>query len=170
MKIKIEESIFINTSIGKLWEITALQFDKIGVWSAGVVDSEGHGVGKNGAVCHERQCVPSYKGFKETTERIIEYKPEDYTFTYQIAAGLPKMVVYATNTWNHFEEGNGTRLTMKINMELKGLMARIMKGPMKGQMKKILRENLEELKVFAETGEVHQRKQKLNQKLATKNR
>ena len=129
---------------------------------------KGQGIGKNGAVCNERQCVPSYKGFKETTECIIEYQPEDHTFTYQIAAGLPKMVIYATNTWNHIKEGNGTRLTMTINMELKGLMARIMKVPMKSQMKKILRENLEELKVYAETGKVHMRKKQLNQKNASK--
>ncbi|MEL6142449.1 MAG: SRPBCC family protein, partial [Bacteroidota bacterium] len=139
--VEVEESILINIPIEKLWEITALQFDKIGVWSAGVADSEGHGTSRMGAVCNERQCVPSYKGFKETTERIIDYQPEDYSFTYQIAEGLPKMVVYATNQWLHVRKRSGTRITMKVNMQLKGLMGRIMKGPLKGKMREILKEN-----------------------------
>lgn len=163
--VSVEESIYIDIPRDQLWEITALQFDQIGVWSAGVVDSEGHGTGMNGAVCEERQCVPSYKGFKETTERIIDFQPEAYHFTYEIAAGLPKMVVQATNQWLHKEEGSGTRITMQVNMELKGLMGKIMKGPMTKRMGKILRENLEELKVYAETGEVHERKKQLNEEM-----
>lgn len=158
--VQVEESIFVNTSVGELWKITALQFDKIGIWSSGVKDSKGHGKGVNGSICRERQCVPTYKGFKETTERIIEYQPELKKFTYQIVAGLPKMVVYATNTWSHVQEKNGTRISMKIHMELKGFMGKIMKGPLKKKMAKILIENLEELKVYAETNKVHERKQK----------
>ena len=74
------------------------------------------------------------------------------------------MVKYATNTWSHEDEGNGTRITMQVNMELKGLMGTIMKGTMRKKMGKILMENLEELKIYAETGEIHERKKKLNQK------
>ena len=159
--VNVKESIIINTSLEELWSITALQFDKIGIWSAGVKDSEGHGTGCNGSVCTERQCTPAYKGFKKTTERIIDYQPEKKQFTYLIAEGLPKMVVNATNTWTHIEKANGTEITMEINMELKGLMGWIMKGPLKKKMSKILRQNLEELKVYAETGNVHERKQKL---------
>ena len=164
--VSIAESIVINLPKDKLWEITALQFDKIGLWSAGVKDSEGHGTSQIGAVCNERQCEPAYKGFKKTTERIIDYRPENYEFTYKIAAGLPKMVTNATNHWTHVEVENGTRLTMSVNMELKGLMGRIMKGAMQKNMKKVLKENLEELKIYAETGQVHERKQKLNASLS----
>ena len=159
--VNLKESILIETSVEELWNITALQFDKIGLWSAGVTDSEGHGTGFNGSVCTERQCTPAYKGFKQTTERIIDYQPDNKQFTYQITEGLPKMVANATNTWTHIKEGSGTKITMEINMKLKGLMGRIMKGPLKKRMSKILKQNLEELKVYAETGEVHERKQKL---------
>jgi len=158
--INVKESIFVDTSVEALWNITALQFDQIGLWSAGVQNSEGHGTGVNGSVCTERQCTPTYKGFQETTERIIDYQPEQKQFTYQIAQGLPKMVAHATNTWTHIKEGKGTQITMEVNMELKGLMGKIMKGPLKKRMSKILKENLEELKIYAETGQVHERKQK----------
>ena len=160
-KVTVEESILINVSKEQLWEITALNFDKIGDWSAGVKESNGRGTGINGAVCLERVCEPSYKGFKETTERLIDYQPENFEFTYQIVEGLPKMVILATNKWIHQEEGEGTRITMSINMELKGLMGKIMKKPMGKRMSKILKQNLEELKVYAETGELHERKKKI---------
>ena len=165
-KVSISESIVIDLPQKELWKVTALQFDKIGIWSAGVKNSEGHGTGFNGSVCTERQCEPSQKGFKKTTERIIDYQPENFEFTYQIAEGLPSMVKHATNNWVHVSEGNGTRLTMNVKMKLGGFMGRIMKGFMKKRMKKLLRENLEELKVYAETGNLHERKKKLNAKLA----
>ena len=76
------------------------------------------------------------------------------------------MVTYATNQWIHEEEQKGTRITMKVNMELKGLMAKIMKGPLKKRMGKIIRENLEELKIYAEMGKLHELKKKLNQQIA----
>ena len=157
-QVNIQESIVVKVSKEQLWEITALQFDKIGDWSAGVLHSEGHGTSELGAVCLERHCNPSYKGFKKTTERIISYLPEEHQFTYRIVAGLPSMVQNATNTWTHVGDENETTITMNVNMELLGFMGWVMKTPMKKQMRKILRENLEELKVYAETGQVHDRK------------
>lgn len=76
------------------------------------------------------------------------------------------MVKKATNTWLHVGIGDKTRISMQVSMQLQGFMGWVMKGPMQGKMKKILRENLEELKVYAETGKVHKRKKTLNQSLA----
>ncbi|MEM9339918.1 MAG: SRPBCC family protein [Bacteroidota bacterium] len=168
-KIQIEQSMYIEVSKDSLWKLTALQYEKIGLWSAGVKSSEGGSIsGFNGDIYTERVCVPGYKGFRKTTERIIDFQPEKDYFTYQIAEGLPGMVKYATNTWVHEQEGSGTRLTMQVNMELQGLMGTMMKGPLKKKMSKILRENLEELKIYAETGELHERKKKLNEKALAK--
>ncbi|MEO0527739.1 MAG: SRPBCC family protein [Bacteroidota bacterium] len=164
--VTVEESIIINVPKESLWKVTALEFDKIGVWSAGVTNSDGYGTSEIGAVCRERHCTPSYKGFKQTTERIVDYRPENYSFTYQIVSGLPGMVKKATNTWLHVGIGDKTRISMQVSMQLQGFMGWVMKGPMQGKMKKILRENLEELKVYAETGKVHKRKKTLNQSLA----
>ncbi|MEM6723706.1 MAG: SRPBCC family protein [Bacteroidota bacterium] len=163
ISVEIKASILIEVSKETLWGITALQFDRIGDWSAGVKSSQGFGKGLNGAVCSERQCDPGYKGFKKTTEKIIDYQPDAHQFTYQITSGLPKMVVKATNQWTHQTVDKGTRLTMNVNMVLQGFMGRLMAKPMQKRMKKILRENLEELKLYAETGQLHERKQRLIQ-------
>ena len=159
--VRIRESIMIGVPKERLWEVTALQFDKIGDWSAGVLFSEGNGTSELGAVCLERVCEPSYKGFEKTTERIVDYRPEQFQFTYQIVAGLPGMVEKATNTWTHIGEASNTRLTMDVNMQLKGIMGMLMKRPMQSKMRSILRQNLEELKVYVERGELHDRKKKL---------
>lgn len=159
-----EQSIYIDVPIEQLWKITALDFANIGAWSAGVNSSEGQGAGINGSKVTERVCQPSYKGFKATTERFIKYNPNDYSFTYQIPNGLPKMVTYAENVWKHKKKGNGTELTMAVNMELKGFMGWLLKGVMEKQMGKILVENLEELKIYAETGKLHPRKIAANEK------
>ncbi len=162
--IAVEQSITIDTPIEKLWEITALDFANIGKWSAGVNASEGQGTGVNGSKVTERVCQPSYKGFKPTTERFVNYNPNEYSFTYLIPNGLPKMVVHAENTWIHTKKGNGTELTMRVSMELQGFMGRIMKRVLKKNMTKIINENLEELKVYAETGKLHPRKIAANEK------
>lgn len=166
--VSMEKSIYIDVPIEQLWEITAENFADIGKWSAGVNASEGQGAGVNGSEVTERVCQPSYKGFKATTERFIEYNPDDYSFTYQITEGMPGMVKYAENVWTHKKKGNGTELTMGVNMELQGFMGWLLKGTMKKKMGKILNENLEELKIYAETGELHPRKIAANEKYQKK--
>ncbi|HAS47198.1 MAG TPA: hypothetical protein DCS93_42340 [Microscillaceae bacterium] len=156
--ITINRSIQINVPREQLWEITAHYFDKVDRWISGVNHSTGSGQGIEGAVCHERTCLPSYKGFKETSEKIIAYDDENYVFTYQVARGLPGFVKYAKNTWTHEAKGNATLITMQVSMQVQGVMGFLMKGLMRKNMSKILQEALEELKVYAETGQVHSRK------------
>lgn len=163
-KVSVSKSIYINVPVDELWKITALDFGNISKWSAGVVESKANGEGNHGAVCNERVCQPSYKGFKATTERFIDYDPKNYHFTYQIAQGLPSMVKYAQNKWIHQSKGTGTELMMQVSMELKGIMGTLMQGVMKKNMGKILYQNLEELKVYAETGEQHERKKAVQAK------
>lgn len=167
--MNVSRSIYIDRPIDSLWEISALEFGNIGHWSASLDHSEeGKGSHFEGAACTERVCTPNAKGLSETVERIIDFKPADYQFTYEIAQGLPGFVSYATNTWTHKAKGNGTELTMTAHMELKGLMGSIMGNVMKKKMGQLLYENLEELKFYSETGEVHPRKVKANEKLARK--
>ena len=165
--VEIKKSIYIDIPKEELWKITADDFTKVDKWISGVNFAESTGDQETG-IGAARSCTPSYKGFKKTTEKIIKFKPMD-SFTYQIAEGLPKMVVYATNTWIHESKGAGTVLTMHTKMELKGLMGTIAKGPLKKKMNTILQDALEELKLFAETGNLHERKVAAMRKFEAKN-
>ncbi|MEM9368444.1 MAG: SRPBCC family protein [Planctomycetota bacterium] len=155
---EVSRSIFVDVPREQVWRITGEEFANIDRWIAGVNASEGAGVGLNGAPCTERTCEPSFRGFQETTERLIQYDPQRYQLAYQIVEGLPGMVGQATNEWTHQEKGQGTQVTMTIKMELHGIVGAAMKPMMSRQMGKILQEGLEELKVYAETGQQHPRK------------
>ncbi|MEW7292411.1 SRPBCC family protein [Aquimarina sp. 2304DJ70-9] len=157
-QISLKKSIQINIPRKELWRITALDFGNVHKWISGVNASEGKGKGINGAPCNERVCQPSYKGFSKTSEQLIEFDPENYRFKYQIVKGMPKMVIRATNTWTHEVKNKGTEIAMEVEMVTKGVMGLLMKGMMKKNMNKILTEALEELKVYAETGDTHPRK------------
>lgn len=158
--IHIEKSAIIAVPIERLWDITANDFQNVDAWISGVNNSEGSGNGLNA----ERSCLPSYKGFSQTTERIVAYDPEQYRFTYKIIKGLPGFVESAQNEWIHQETSNGTEITMEVTMKVSGLMGYLMGGIMKKKMGKILDDALEELKTYAETGQVHPRKKTASEK------
>lgn len=154
--VEVKRSIYIDVPQADLWKITAEDFTQVDKWISGVNLAESTGTQEMGLGA-ARSCTPSYKGFSKTTEKIIDFQPTE-AFTYQIAEGLPKMVVHATNTWIHTSNGAGTELTMHTKMQLKGLMGTLLKGTMKKKMNKILQDALEELKLYAETGDLHERK------------
>ncbi|MBX2870835.1 MAG: SRPBCC family protein [Saprospiraceae bacterium] len=161
--VEIQQSIYIDIPQEELWKITAEDFTKVDKWISGVNLAEGTGQGVGAA----RTCTPSYKGFSQTTEKIIDFQPSS-SFTYQIVEGMPKMIRYATNTWKHEAKNEGTQMTMQVKMEVKGLMGALMKGFMKRRMRNILKEALEELKLYAETGDLHERKISAMRKFTSK--
>lgn len=158
--IQIEKSAVIAVPIEKLWDITAKEFHNVDAWISGVNNSEGFGSG----IGAERSCLPSYKGFSQTTEKIVAYNPEQYNFTYKIVKGLPGFVKSAQNEWIHQSTADGTKITMKVTMKVAGIMGMLMGGIMKKKMASILDDALEELKTYAETGQVHPRKKTATEK------
>ncbi|NET31218.1 MAG: SRPBCC family protein [Cyanothece sp. SIO1E1] len=161
--MEVQQSIHIEISPEELWKITAEDFIAVDKWISGVNLAEGTGQGLGAA----RTCTPSYKGFSKTTEKIIDFQPNS-SFTYEIIEGMPKMIVFATNTWKHELQGEGTLLTMQVNMQVKGFMGTLMKGFMKKRMRRVLKDALEELKLYAEKGELHERKMTAMRKFASK--
>ncbi|MEM9194295.1 MAG: SRPBCC family protein [Myxococcota bacterium] len=163
--MKRAESIEILASPEKVWSVAAGQFDRIGEWSSGVrssrplpLESEpnpGSSLGLAGRVCDTPQ--------GETIEKFVAFDDGQRTFTYEVSGkAMPSFVKRATNTW--VLKGLGpdrTQLTMTVEMETGGFVGAIMKPMMSMGMGKVLRTNLEDLKHFVETGELHQRKKKL---------
>lgn len=161
--MEVQQSIHIEISPEELWKITAEDFIAVDKWISGVNLAEGTGQGLGAA----RTCTPSYKGFSKTTEKIIDFQPTS-SFTYEIIEGMPKMIVFATNTWKHELQAEGTLLTMQVKMQVKGFMGTLMKGFMKKRMRRVLKDALEELKLYAEKGELHERKMTAMRKFASK--
>ena len=157
--VTIEESITIDESAEKLWEVCADEFEHIDKWDSNVKSSSARGepIGASktgGRVCHQ------YNG-RKTVEDLVKFDAFRQRFTYAITEGLPGFVVSAENTWRlHELETNKTQLTMRLEMRVKGLMGTLMKKPMKSQMGKVLRNAQEELKHYVEHSQHHPRKQK----------
>ncbi|MEM6929994.1 MAG: SRPBCC family protein, partial [Myxococcota bacterium] len=71
----------------------------------------------------------------------------------------------ATNRWTVEPiDANRARLTMTVEMETRGVLGALMKPMMRFGMGRLLRENLEEIKHYIETGSPHARKRAANER------
>lgn len=162
--MKLSQDLTINAPADRVWRIVAHDFAKIGQWASGVAHSTINKVADipEGAVVGGRVCaVP---GFGEIHETFTAYDETSKTFTYD-ATGLPFFVRRAENEWVVQEiDSNTTRVSFSADMELLPVIGSLMAIPLKYQMTKLLQNAVEELKHYAETGEIHPRKQALLEK------
>lgn len=157
--VSIEESVLIDAAIDDVWRVSAHEFEHIDRWDANVRASSARGAARMGAKVGGRVCK-QYSG-RNTVEEFVDYDDASHTFTYAITEGLPGFVVHAHNQWTLKPIGTGkTKLTMRVEMQVKGLLGTLMAGPMKSQMGKVLRNAQGELRHYIETGSPHPRKQK----------
>ena len=155
----VAKQTYIDASISDVWEVTALQFDKNAKWDSAVNHSFGEGEGINGSNVSARICKVNVDGINSLKEQMVTYEPRTYTFSYLVESNdLPSFMVEGKNTWKHTTEGNGTIISMKANMKLRGLMGVLMKIPLEKSILQRLEEAQQELKHFIELGKPHPRK------------
>ncbi|MEM7348638.1 MAG: SRPBCC family protein [Chloroflexota bacterium] len=162
--MKLSQDLTINAPVDRVWGIVAHDFDKIGEWASGVAHSttNAEAVIPDGASVGGRVC--SVPGFGDIHETFTAYDEEGKTFTYD-ATGLPFFVRRAENGWTIKAVGaNRTRVSFSADMTLMPVIGTLMGIPMKSQMTKLLKNAVEELKHYAETGEIHPRKKALIEK------
>lgn len=155
--LTIETSTTIQAPVERVWKITALEFEHIDRWDGNVKESRAFGSAAANAPVGGRVC--NMYGGGTTKEKIVEFDEVNRSFAYEITEGLPGFVLTARNTWTHEAIAGGhTKLTMRIDMQLGGIMGIIMQTPIRFQMGKVLGKAQEELKHFIETERVHPRK------------
>ncbi|MEM7620951.1 MAG: SRPBCC family protein [Pseudomonadota bacterium] len=160
----IEKNTVIDMPIDRVWQVSAVEFAHIDRWDGNVKTSDPIASGPTGENIGGRVCKMYNK--RKTVERIVEFDEGRRTFAYEITEGLPGFVILARNTWTHQAiANNSTKLTMRLMMQVRGLLGTLMKAPMKSQMSKVLSKAQEELKHYAETGQPHSRKRKKMKKL-----
>jgi carbon monoxide dehydrogenase subunit G len=80
---------------------------------------------------------------------------------YQAYDGMPKMIRYATNTWQVMDLGNGkSLLKMKMDFNVGGMMGKMMKGMMKKKLSKLGTQLANDFKYYVENGKPTAKKQK----------
>ncbi|NMH85918.1 SRPBCC family protein [Flavivirga algicola] len=166
----IKASDTINVSADSLWNIVK-KFDNVGVYFSGI----DHAVGKGepefeGATCSERTCYVNLKGYSEIHEKLTLFDEEKRELAYELTSGAPSFMIFAGNHWTIKEiSPNQCTLKMHASIRMKRFMGFLFGGKLKRTIEKQLPEALQELKVYAETGDVSQAKKERMVKLKKKN-
>ncbi len=156
--MQFKKSIEVDVDASRLWEIVAHDFDRVGEWSSAVQSS---GVNEEaavpeGATVGGRVCATDFGDLKET---FTAYDEQNRTFTFQVT-GMPSFITLAQNTVEVTPAGvDRSEVSLNIRMET-NTVGKVM-GPMFAiKLKNTLDTFLQELKAFAERGELSSRKQK----------
>ena len=147
--------ITINAPASQVWRILVEDYDKVGEWATAVPESftnpevpEGEG----------RICSTT---LGNTTEVITQLDEQERNFTYSVEPENPPFFLEGIdNTWTVEPKGNNQSVvSMNADVKLKTAVAPLIAPLMKWRMHKGFGTILEELKYYAETGQVHPRKQ-----------
>jgi hypothetical protein len=159
----------INASADAVWAIVGKDFANAGKWATSVDHSVGSGSPEfEGASCSTRSCDLNAKGFSSIKEKLIQYDDEKRELTYDVYEGFPGFVIKASNHWTVIPlTATTSKVKFDITMEMKPFMGAIMGGMMKKNLNSTLPVVANDLKVYAETGEISEAKK---QRMASLNR
>lgn len=160
MPIEISKKRTIKVSADRLWSIVADDFDKVGLWARGVDSSapnpnapaiEGANVG--GRVCQA-------PGFGAIDETFTSFEPTERSYAFEATASkIPGFVKNLTNHTKIRELGpEQSEVELKITADAGGIRGALVTPMMNRKFGIALDGLLEDLTVFAETGEVSSEK------------
>lgn len=153
---QVTREITVNVSASELWQLVGPGFVEVYKWSSNVDHAVGQGQSPfQGAVCDERFCDLNVQGFSKISEKLSNYDEQQMNLRYVVQNGMPGFVEKAENDWTVVPiDANRSKLVMKANFAVKGLMGFFMKGMMEKKMVQTLETVLNDAKVYAETGEI----------------
>ena len=155
--MNVIRSLNVNAPAEKLWEILAENYDRVGEWTSEIQASSPNPdlpVGE-GRVC-------STPGFGDVKETITSYDEGRRAFGYSAdISSMPFFVREIGNDWQvEAKGGDQSVVHMHMQARLMPVFAQVMGPFLKRQMSKSADTILEELKYYAEKGEIHPRKVK----------
>ena len=145
----------IDASADKLWGILGSDYSNIGSWTSQVLESHGpENVGPGEA----RVCQTA--GFGDTLETLVRYDDDQREFAFTMESEKsPFFMREILNTWSVEPKGDGrSDVQVHVKVKLLPVFAQLLGGRMSKRMAKRGDSILEELKFYAENGEVHPRK------------
>ncbi len=148
-------SEIIHVSADSLWNIVK-QFDNVGVFLSGIDHAEGRGRPEfEGATCSERTCYVNLKGYSEVHEKLTLFNEKTKELAYEFTGGGPGFLLFAGNHWTIKETGpNQCKLEMNATMHLKKFAGTLFGGKLRKTIERELPKSMNEIKTYAETGEV----------------
>ena len=157
-EMKFRNEIKLAVPAEEAWELVGNQFGNIGDWLVALRSSKLEGTLKAGAyrICQTNGFGPF--GKTKIKEKLIEFSPENHTFTYVAVEGIPWFIKHAQNTWT-IEATSPNSCIMRFDATIKTLWyMKPMEWLMPFMMEKDKQRLSEELKYRIESGEVHPRK------------
>ena len=162
-KLDIKESIEINTSAEKAWEIIGPDFLNIADWGRGVNKSWNNDsvpATYEGAPAGGRFC--DLGKFGNANELILHYDQVQKEITW--SAKIDKMPSFLVDLQNALKveevSENSCRASTNITADLTGLRGFLLGAPLKSNFTKLLKGFLKDWKTYAETGEVSETKKR----------
>ena len=161
--MEIKKSVIIDQSLDKIWKIMAEDYTRVGEWTSVIEFSKDNDAVKTrleNAPAGGRVCTAP--GFGDVRETITHFDEEDKYFRYQAdISSMPFFVKGIANNWRFRSLGpKKTEVSSKVELELNTFPGALMAPIMRGQLVKASDTILEELKYYAETGNLHPRKLK----------
>ncbi len=166
----IKTSQVIDVSADRLWEI-ASDFENVSLWSSNIKEAVGSGLSRfEGATCEKRTCqVEGLKNYSTVVEKLVHFSNDQRALAYELIEGAPGFMLLARNRWTIIAVGsNQSKIKMHVTMRLKKFMGFLLGRQLKKTVNKALPVAMNDLKVFAETGEGSPAKQAQQKRLKHK--
>lgn len=162
-KLNIKESIEISTSANKAWDIIGPNFVNIADWGRGIQKSWANDSASSnieGVPAAGRFCDLGKQGIID--EKILHYSTDLKEISW--SAYSKKLPGFLKNLQNELKVEstgeNSCRVSTNITADLTGVGGLLLGGTIKKNFEKLLKGFVMDWKVYAETGEVSEFKQK----------
>ncbi len=162
--VKISKTI--NVSADSLWSIIR-QFDDVAIWASSMDKITLHGTPEfEGATCNSRTCE-SAQGFGKVDEKMTLFNDVKRELAYESTNGGPDFLLFGQNHWSVIDKGpNQSALKLDFEMHLKRFSGFFLSKVVKNSISKGMPVFFNDLKTYAETGEVSEAKKERLKKLA----
>jgi Polyketide cyclase / dehydrase and lipid transport len=117
--MKMITEINVAASAKRAWQVLAEDYGNAAVWTSVLESTSLRGELGVGAIrtCHSKSVGPFPASVVE--ERLIEFEPDSYQFTYIADKGLPRIFKSATNAWRiHPVNDNSCKITSHATLKI----------------------------------------------------
>jgi carbon monoxide dehydrogenase subunit G len=151
--MRISGQFTINAPAKKVWDILATNFEQVGDWASSISHSACNtalAAGEQGRVCHT--------DFGIVEETITQFDVQNGIYAYRTEKPL-FFIRKASNQVHVQADGiEATRLEMQAEVDLLPILGWLMRPLIAEQLHTMMNRFVEELRNYAETGNVHPRK------------
>ena len=162
MGLDISKKTTINVSADRLWSILADDFDKIGEWARAVDSSAANTSAEvpDGAAVGGRVCQTP--GFGDINETFTHFDPQQRTYAFKATAS--KIPSFVRNITNHTTvkavSPDQAELQLRITAGTDGFRGAMVKPVMTRKFNGAIDDLLEDITIFAESGQISSQKTK----------